>query len=233
MQRSVIVSVTLLLAVLAACARGPVNSDCEWPSEEARTLDLNNPAAMLHLISDVQLAEELATRFADSEHKRLTGYYGHGGLIDNRRVVNECTAALFGTIASTHQVPMEQVLAVRGARPRAFDVAVCVSFTVLYALLVWAVVPVVCRRFSPDGRWPLLGAFMFGSLVAGATGLQLGELWAVTMEMVRLGNDHLGARGLRIPWGQHRAAIFGVAVGLFWLLATTRLWIGPRRDGRS
>ena len=192
-------------------------------------LDLNSPAAMRHLVADAQLAEDLAIRFADSEHKRLTGYAGHGGLIENGRVLNECRATLFGTIAGTHQVPMEQVLAYRTARPRVFDVAVFLSFAVSYGLLVWTVVPVVVRRFSADGRWPTLGALLFMSLVAGVTGLQLGELWAVAMEMVRLGNDHLSERGLRIPWGQHRAVILGVGFGFFWLIATLHLWIVTRR----
>ena len=79
-------------------------------------LDLDNPAAMRHLVADVQLAEDLAIRFADSEHKRLTGYAGHRG-IENGRVLAECRATLFGTITGTHQVPMEQVLAYRAARP--------------------------------------------------------------------------------------------------------------------
>jgi hypothetical protein len=57
----------------------------------------------------------------------------------------------------------------------------------------------------------------------------LGELWAVTMEMARVGNDHLGLRGLRIPWGQHRAAIFGAGVGLFWLVGAMRLWLADKR----
>jgi hypothetical protein len=196
---------------------------CEWPSEKPLVLDLGSSVAMRHLAADAQLAEELAIRFADSEHERLTGYRGHGGLIENGRVINQCMAKLFGAIASTHQVPIEHVLDSRTARSAVFDIAVVLTFAVFYAFLVWAVVPIVWHRFSRDERWPTLGALVFLSLVISATGLQLGELWSVSMEMARLGNDHLGRRGLRIPWGQHRAVIFVGGVALFWLIATMRL----------
>ena len=225
-------SIVLAICVLSGCARAPVNTNCEWHSEESLLLDLNSRATTRHLVEDVQLAEELAIRFADSEHKRLAGYSGHGGLIENGRVISKCRATLFGTIATTHQVSMEQLLALRTARPRVFDVAVFLSFAVLYVLVVWAVVPVVLRRFWLDGQWPTMAALLFVSAFAAATGLQLGELWAVMMEMVRLGNDHLGRRGLGIPWGQRRAAIFGVGVGLFWIVVIMRIWIAKTRDRR-
>ena len=229
-QRPIAKSIALSICVLTGCARVPVAADCEWPSEKPVVLDLDSPVAMRHLVADAQLAEELAIRFADSEHGRLAGYRGHGGLIENGRVINQCMAKLFGAIAITHQVPMEQVLAARTVRSAVFDSTVALTFAVFYAFLVWAVVPIVVRRFSPDERWPTLGALVFVSLVISAMGLQLGELWSVSMEMVRLGNDHLGRRGLRIPWGQHRAVLFAGGVGLFWLIATMRLRTANRRD---
>ena len=49
-------------------------------------------------------AEDLSGRYADVEHGRLTGFAGHGGLIDNGRVVQECLAFQSTTIQHTHDV---------------------------------------------------------------------------------------------------------------------------------
>jgi hypothetical protein len=53
-----------------------------------------------------------------------------------------------------------------------------------------------------------------GVLVIG-----VGQLWAFTVEGLRIGNDHLGHRGLRIPWGKHRSLTFTLAMLAMWVIA--------------
>jgi hypothetical protein len=56
------------------------NSRCEWIGDTPFLLEPGNPAHQRHLVHDAQLAEGLAVRFADAEHKRLYGIEHHGGL---------------------------------------------------------------------------------------------------------------------------------------------------------
>src|SRR5919199_2911249 len=68
----------LLLVCTCGCIdRTRTNSTCEWTRDSAFPLDLANPDDQRHLVADGQLAEELAVRYADSEHKRQFGYEGH------------------------------------------------------------------------------------------------------------------------------------------------------------
>jgi hypothetical protein len=67
--------------------RDRVNANCEWKSDTNFRIDPHNLAHQQHLVKDAQLAEDLAIRYADAEHKRFYGYEGHGGLIDHGRVV--------------------------------------------------------------------------------------------------------------------------------------------------
>jgi hypothetical protein len=73
MQRPIAAFTALSICVLTGCAPVPVDADCEWPSETPLVLDLASPAAMRHLAADARRAEDLAIRFADSEHGRLPG----------------------------------------------------------------------------------------------------------------------------------------------------------------
>jgi len=60
--------------VLLLCATGCVrrdgrNSDCRWPREPA-----NHPADARHLSADAEFAEDLAIRYADTNHGLRTPY---------------------------------------------------------------------------------------------------------------------------------------------------------------
>jgi hypothetical protein len=133
--------------------RDRVNSTCEWTGDTTFPLDAQNRAHQQHLIADAQLAEDLAVRFADAEHKRLSSYPGHGGLIDNGRVVKECMARLFATIENDHFVTSEQIQVARGQRNRAFDVAVGLWFLPLYSFGATTACRRDWHRFSSHLRY--------------------------------------------------------------------------------
>src|SRR5438034_1273743 len=58
-------------------------------------------------------------------------------------------------------------------------------------------------------------------------GVLSGEVWSITMESIRLGNDHLSYRTSRIPWKHHGLALFAGGVALYWLVAAWRRYHPP------
>ena len=151
MTRRAAVVAWLLIAALPGCIdRDRVNTNCEWMGDTRFPIDSRNAGHQDHLVRDAQLAEELATRYADAEHERRFGYGGHGGLIDNGRVHHDCLARLVAAIQTNHGVTSEQVRAARAHRDWRFDLAVAALFLPLY----WYGATVVCRglarRFGSD-----------------------------------------------------------------------------------
>jgi hypothetical protein len=203
--------------------RDRVNSTCEWTGDTKFPLDSQNPAHQQHLIKDAQLAEDLAVRSADTEHKRLSGHMGHGGLIDNGRVVKACMARLFTTIEHDHFVTLEEIQVARGQRNRAFDVAVGLLFLPLYAFGATVACRRVWHRFSSHRRYVGLVAMGLVSFAASFLGLLLGQLWFVAWELVRIGNDHFGgSRAARNLWSEHAGELLIAGVLLFWFIASLR-----------
>jgi hypothetical protein len=127
--------------------RSRLNENCNWTGDTAFPLDPSNPTHQQRLVHDAQLAEDLATRYADAEHLRLYGFNGHGGQIEHGRLVKECATRLFATIENNHSVSGEQVQAARPVRNLAFDAGVWLSFLLLYFLAV----VLACRW--PDGAF--------------------------------------------------------------------------------
>ena len=72
--------------------------------------------------------------------------------------------------------------------------------------------------FSND-RLPRIGAVVLVSMGLGILVIGVGQLWAFAVEAGRIGNDHLGHRGLRIQWGTHRTTTFALAALAMWIAA--------------
>jgi len=210
-----------LVTVMAAggCARRPTNDDCEWPPEPPLSLDLAKKADQQHLWDDVAFAEELSIRYSDAQRGPAYGRLGR-----------QCVEPLLRTIASTHRVALEQVHRARGHRNKYADGAVVLAFASFYTFIAGALVRRIRRRFD-DSAAAAFVALIMSSFALSAAGVQVGELWAVLIEMIRVGNDHLGGRGLRIPWIHHRLELFAGGVLLFWLM--TALSLSSRRPASS
>jgi hypothetical protein len=203
--------------------RDRVNSICEWTGDTKFPFDSQNPAHQQHLIKDAQLAEDLAVRYADTEHKRLTGYTGHGGLIDNGRVVNECMARLYTMIENEHSATSEQIQVARAQRNRAFDVAVGLLFLPLYSFAATAACRRVWHRFASHQRYVGLVVMGLVSFAASFLGLVAGQLWFAIWEIVRIGNDHFGGnRAAHNLWVEHAGELFIAGIVLFWIIALLR-----------
>src|SRR5262245_58525591 len=145
----------LLALLVGLCAggcidRGRLNQQCEWTNDSAFALDLARPADRRHLVADAQLAEGLAVKYADTEHRRRSGYGGHGGLLEYGGVLRQCYGPLVDRIARDHRVSAAQIDAARRGRDPRFDVPVQLSFAGFYALVAYAIGGRIRRRFA-DG----------------------------------------------------------------------------------
>jgi len=198
------------------------NKDCQWPSDESRSLNLADRSDQRHLDDDVQLADELATRYADHQHKIPYGYEGHGGLLEGGQVVRSCLAALETIIQQTHGVTEDQIVGARRHRPWVFDAFVLLVFAVVYGFIAVG----VCRLL---GRYDTVANTKFryfavtaATLPISAAGVQLLDMCSTTAEMIRVGNDHLGTRGALIPWQHHTGELLIAGAVFFWVVAFTK-----------
>jgi hypothetical protein len=232
MRQAVILSVLLLSAAmvgLAIAAHCPscldsnrVNKTCTWSGDAQFPIDPQNELQQTHLVADVQLAEDLAIRYADAEFLRLYGYEAHGGLIDNHRVLNECMASLVARIENNHAVTSSEVALARGKRDVRFDSVAALSFLPIYLVGAAVASRRLYQRFSADQpvvRWSAVG---FASVAASALGFQLVQLWLAVWEAIRVRNGHMSmfrtATHDRWPHTHAGALLVGGMV-LFWLTA--------------
>jgi hypothetical protein len=206
---------TLALLCLTGCTRQDARpAACEWPSES----DLRKPAPPRHLAGDALRAEDIAIRYADTHLGPRSGHFEGFKIYGETR--DRCMAALFQKIAQNHDVTPEQVNEALTHRPLDFDLAVILSFAVLYAFVSHQVARRICRRFPLDeGRTASVLITAVASFLIAFGGMLAGEEWSVTAETFRIGNDHLSYRALRVPWAHHRELFFSTGVALFCLIA--------------
>jgi hypothetical protein len=244
MKRLLSACLVFLAASLTGCIdRTRVNETCDWTGDSTFVVDATNARHRRHLVDDAQLAEEVAIRYADAEHKRRFGYEGHGGLIDGGRLRNECMDRLVAAIVRNHGVTPERIAAARGERNPVFDLAMSLSFLPFYCAGATLVCVVLRRRFSADERVALLIVTGLASVAASFLGLQLGQLWGAIWETSRVGNGHISSfrAATQNFWiHQHLGAVFIGGIVLFWLVAllcyrgdTTRPATSEPRSGES
>jgi len=218
MKPGIAVVLVASIGVIGCIDRARVNERCEWSQEAADSLNLSDRQLERHLDRDVELATDLAVRYADAVGKQRFGSEGHGGLIDGGQLRDRCMATLLSAVATTHHVPPDRVAAVRtrGRRPIAWDVMVIVLFACLYAVVSWPVAGAISRRFPPDEGWAALVAPATASVGISLLAIGLFDLWALAFEIVRLGNDHLsGYRASWSPWSGHLTALYIGGIALF------------------
>jgi hypothetical protein len=219
----------LVLASLGLCAcsrRDGLNFDCKWVPDPAMRVDLQTRSQVRHVVDDLRTAEELAMRYSD----RLAGWRQveilgivtrHGGLKDRelgRRSRQQCVATLLPLIASTHGVTVADLQRVQPLlADRGFDLPVTIPIVLGFAWALTRFTRWIGSRFGDDERMAWGAATAFASIVIPAIVLAMGGAWAGAVEIVRLGNEHIGQRarfdGLR--------ANFVIMLGL----GITAVWI--------
>lgn len=216
----------LLMGAVSGCIdRSRLNADCAWTGDLAAPLDLAQASDRRHLTDDAQLAEGVAVRTADTQHKRRFGYGGHGGLIEHGRVVRECMATLAAAIERNHGVTAAQIDAARAQRNPWFDAPVILSFAAAYALAAAFASAWIRRRFLDASRVAGGAVIVASALAFSALGVQFAVVWSAIWECVRIGDDHFGTfRAARPPWGDHVDLLFAAGVALFMIVSVL-----PRR----
>ncbi len=225
----------LVAVSAAACVdRTRLNATCEWTGDRAGVLDLARSTDHRHLVADAQLAEGLAVRFADAEHRRRFGYGGHGRLLDRGEVLHGCMDRMVAAIEREHGVTAAQIDAARGERSWWFDGPVIGAYAVWYVLGAALLSRSLQRRFA-DGSRPVratIGAA--ASIGASIVGIQLGVVWSAISEAVRIGDDHFGTfRATRPPWDGHLAVVFAGGVVLYWIVAVLQSRTVAARHARD
>jgi hypothetical protein len=212
----------LALVCFPGCTRRvPPNENCQWPPETAISFDLSSSAQRQHLSDDAQTAEDLAIRFADSHYGTHSGHFS--GFDEYGRKREQCMAALFEVIGKTHGVTQAQVRESLAHRRTSLDLAVILSFAVLYGFAASVMARRVWRRFPPEEGWIVgAAATLVTSAFVSMAGILVGEVWSEVLEQFRLGNGHLSYRADRIPWHQHRLGLFVCGVVIFWIIAALR-----------
>jgi hypothetical protein len=183
-----------------------MNSECLWPSEPRRPLNLQDAADGRHLVLDAELIEELVDR-----------YRFHP--VDEQR---RCEDRLVAVVAEMHSVDASDVSRARARIPeRGLDLLVTVPVSATFVFCVLFVLRRVEWRFT-DERVPIAICLIAASVVLPGLFVWLGELWTSVLQMIRVGSQHVGGRVQTLPWVQHQQQIFMAGVGLFWVIVALR-----------
>ena len=221
--------VLVVTGLLTGCSNG-LNTNCEWPTESARALRMQDTSDADHLLRDVELAEELSIRFGDERWSP--------GPSRQRGRDEHCLAPLFQHVADLHSLPLQGVL---GARERIADrgmnLAVNVPVGLVVGLLAAFMLSRIDRRFSVlDEPLAVASATTVCSLLFAGVTIAIGRLWEAIFETIRLGNGHLSYRGLRLPWTQHSIEFAAVATATFLVVSICYFlarWVHLRRTSPS
>jgi hypothetical protein len=204
--------ILLVVSGTTSCIlRAGMNSDCIWPTEQRRPLNLQDSADSRHLVLDAELIEELVDR-----------YRFHP--VDEQR---RCDDRLVAVVAEMHSVDVEDVADARARIPeRGLDLPVTLPLAVSFVFCVLLILRGVERRFR-DEPLPVAICLIAASLVLPGLFLGAGELWTSVLQMIRVGSQHVGGRVQKLLWLQHQQQIFILGVGLFWLIVALR-WTRQR-----
>lgn len=207
---------------LAMCSRREgLNFDCAWPADSTSQIDLQAEAQVAHLLDDIRTAEELAVRYGDRiAGWRLVDTLGivsrHGGATnrDAGRVARQqCTDTLFQTIASRHGLSVADIQRTRERLgERGIDLPVTIPVFLLLAFALTRFTRWLRRRFEADEWVGWIVATVMGSLVVPAVVVAIGGAWAVVLEVVRIGNEHVSFRARPESLRANLLVMFGVGV---------------------
>lgn len=197
----------LVSLCLSGCSRRPgLNFECEWVPDTTFAADLRDDAHVGHLLDDIRTAEELDIRYRD----RLAGYR----LVETFGIVSRhgrqktapaqdgtvpapgaCLATLFQDVASSHGLTVSDIKALRSRlADRGLDLPVTIPVTFLLVLSLTRFIRWARQRFESDEWLAWLVASLAGSLLIPVLVLTMGWLWAMLVEVVRVGNEHVSYR---------------------------------------
>jgi hypothetical protein len=176
-------------------------SSCE-SLETAISVHPSEPITPRQLTHDAEFVEDLGIRYADARFGPRSGHFESMEGYGRRR--DACIAQLFQLVARNDAVTDNQVRASLTHRPIEFDLAVVLSFLIIYSWLANALSFQIWHSQAQDDverRAKIIS--VYAAILLGLTFVMLGEAWCDTMETIRLGNGHESYRGERVPWVHH------------------------------
>jgi hypothetical protein len=202
-----------------------MNLECRWPPEEAFPLDLQNPQHVRHLLSDIEVADELTIRYRDEQGGRkprpLFGiqFRTKGSPRPSDEWAERCRSQLTQAIVDHHEIPREAIAAIRPRlAERGLDLPVTIPVLFLYGCLARIGLRRVRLRFADDEPLARGIALIVVSIAVGAGTVVAGGLWSGIVEIVRVGNEHLAGRAALIAWPARVPVVFAMTVLAFWIL---------------
>ncbi|PYP78825.1 MAG: hypothetical protein DMD35_10045 [Gemmatimonadetes bacterium] len=194
-------------------------------------LDLRVRAARRHLRDDALRAEDIGIRYADARNAPHSGHFE--GFASYDRTTDSCITAMLNVVARTHEVAADTVRASLRHRPVAGDALAMLSFAALFALVAYGVTGRVNRNFPLDGGRDsvvAVAAIILTSILVSGAAVMVGEWYAISLEVIRVGNGHLSYRTQRVPWTHHRTKLLVAGMALFWVMAALRRRIDAGRE---
>jgi hypothetical protein len=178
------------------------------------------------LLDDIRAAEELAVRYGDRVAGwRLVDTFGivtrHGGLKNRdagHLAQQQCIAKLFSAIGSTHGLSLSDIEAFRRRlMERGMDLPVTLPVGLLFAFALWRFTRWLRNRFEPDELLAWVIATLIGSVILTTVVLAIGGAWAVLVEIIRVGNEHLSYRARTGSLRNNFQVMFILGIALAWL----------------
>lgn len=222
-----VIAVVFTCLCLAACNRREgLNFGCAWVQDPPFRADFRNESHQRHLLEDIAVAEELAIRHGDHiAGWRLVDTFGvvtrHGGIRNRdagRLAREECKTRLLSTIVAVHEVTAADLDAVRPRlEERGTDLPVTIPMIIGFSFALRGFLRWLRNRFDRDewAGWAI--ATVLGSIAITAMVLALGAAWAVAVEIVRVGNEHLASRGRTESLRNNFLILFVLGVFASWI----------------
>ena len=222
-----LIAVVLAGIILSACQRRDgLNFDCSWVPDPPFRADVGDDSHLQHLLDDIRVAEELAIRHGDhTTGWRLVDTFGvvsrHGGARNRdagRLAREQCTVKLFSTIGTTHGMSVPEIEALRPRlEERGLDLPVTIPVIIVFSFALRGFLRWLQGRFDADERAGWVIATIVGSIGITAVVLAMGVAWAVVVEIIRVGNEHLGHRARTEGLWSNFLVLFIVGMAVSWI----------------
>ena len=221
-----VVAVCVTVLTCSGCINRPgMNLECRWPPEEVFRIDLQNPKHVRHLLSDIEVADELTIRYRDEKGGRSPRprlgiqFRTRGSPRPSNEWAQRCQSQLIQAIVDHHGIRPEEIAAIRPRlAERGLDLPVTIPMLFLYGLLAPIGLRRIRSRFADDERIARCIALLGMSIAVGAGTVVAGGLWSGIVEIIRVGNEHLSNRAALIAWPGRAPFVFVVSVAAFWIL---------------
>lgn len=225
-------SALLTSGVIAGCLdAGRLNDRCELHDDSVFVIDSANDRHRDHLTNDAQVAEANGIRYGDASKQTL-------GIPVSIRLREECTARLFGVIATNHGIDTTAIRRAAHRRNLLFDGALMWLPAFIGLVIAGRLVArKVCRSFDDEDRVPRMLSLLALTPVVAGFFVGLAQMWSWQVETLRFRDSHMSYRVGRLLTSSHGWYFFAAAAVVFLLIAIAEyrrfISLAPRESRKS